>query len=115
DTASSRHSAWFASEPRVLGLVASFRKEPERSRRVVRLIFANLLAASDLPPDRRPPVACSLLDPGAAPKRAVLLDLHSLDDSAPASARALSPDKILSWFNTTLYASHLMPAFSTIT
>jgi hypothetical protein len=114
EAAGPGHSAWFARHARVFGLVASFRKEPERSRRVVRLIFANLLATSDLPPDRRPPAACSLLDPSSAPKATVLLDLHALDDSAPASARALPPDKILEWFNTTLCASRLMPAFSTI-
>ena len=32
----------------------SWRREPERSRRVIRLVIANWLAYYDLPPDRRP-------------------------------------------------------------
>ena len=37
-----------------LRMVRVFKKEPERSRRVFRLIIANHLAYCDLPPSRRP-------------------------------------------------------------
>ena len=55
--------AWFARETHLFQLSKGFKHEPERSRRVARLVFANLLATCDLPPGRRPPVACSLPHP----------------------------------------------------
>ena len=100
--------AWFARELNLFRLSKGFKNEPERSRRLIRLVFANLLATCDLPPDRRPPVACSLPNSDLSSR----VDLCSLDGSAPASARALPPEKILEWFNTTLFASQILPAFS---
>ena len=102
---------WFARDVNLFRLSKGFKSEPERSRRVIRLVFANLLATCDLHPERRPPVACSLPNPDPASRPEV--DLCSLDDSAPASARALPPEKILQWFNTTLFASRILPSFST--
>ena len=107
----ARKPVWFARDVNLFRLSKSFKNEPERSRRVVRLIFANLLATCDLPPERRPPVACSLPNPDPASRSEV--DLCSLDDSAPVSARALPPEKILQWCNTTLFASQILPSFST--
>jgi hypothetical protein len=105
--------AWFARDLNLFRLSKGLKGEPERSRRVARLIFANLLATCDLPPERRPPIACSLPHPDPTAKYS-LVDLCSLDDSAPASARALPPEKILQWFHTTLFASQLLPALSPI-
>ena len=103
--------AWFARDLNLFRLSKGFKNEPERSRRVARLIFANLLATCDLPPERRPPIDCSLPHPDPSAKYS-LVDLCALDDSAPASARALPPAKILQWFHTTLFASQILPAFS---
>ncbi len=87
-----------------------FKKEPERSRRVLRLIYANLLEVCDLPPDRRPPVACPLPNLTGFPGSPTLADLYQLDGTAPPPAKALPPDEILRWYRTTLYASRLSPS-----
>ena len=108
----SKTVVWFARDLNLFRLSKGFKNEPERSRRVIRLVFANLLATCDLPPERRPPVACSLPNSNPSSKTTVLVDLCSLDGSAPAPARALPPEKILEWFNTTLFASQILPAFS---
>ena len=68
----------------------SLRREPERSRRVIRLLTANWLAYEDLPPERRPKP-----DPGV-----VSFDFYSLGPEAPASARAVSPQAMEAWFDS---------------
>jgi hypothetical protein len=104
---------WFVRDPKVFSLARAFRTEPERSRRVVRLVYANLLAVCDLPPDRRPPVAATLV--GLIPTgKLPLVDLYTMDASAPAPARALTPAEIRDWFDSTLYARQLMGALKNI-
>lgn len=71
---------------------ASSRNEPERSRRVLRLVFANWLAYCDLPKSRRPPT----LDEPIA--------LYEPDATAPPAARALPTSEIARWYETTIYA-----------
>ncbi len=113
NTAGTGKPAWFARDLKLFSLAKHFKKEPERSRRVTRLIYANLLAACDLPPDRRPPVACTLKGinaGGVAP----FVDLYRLDASAAPSARAIPPDQVRQWFESTVYATHLMPMFNSI-
>ncbi len=108
-------SDWLARNMSLFSAAKSFKKEPERSLRVIRLIYANQLAVVDLPPDRRPTAACSL--PNLTPRSATptpLMDLYTLDDSTPRAARALSPEQILRWYRTTLYAVRLTPALGTI-
>ena len=99
DTVGPGKAAWFARDQQVFSIAKGLKHEPERSRRVARLVFANLLAVVDLPPARRPPVACTLRGSfaGAPP---ALVDLYSLDESAPAPARALSPEEVRRWFRT---------------
>ena len=60
----------------------SWRREPERSLRVIRLAMANWLAYEDSPPDRRP---------GPDPDISGPLDFYAFGPEAPAGARALSP------------------------
>jgi hypothetical protein len=67
-------------------------REPERSRRVVRLVFANWLAYVDRPPGGRPKVV------GGAPHLPLRV-LYERDASAPAPARALAPTQILAWLD----------------
>jgi hypothetical protein len=100
--------------PSVMRLQRVVMKEPERSRRVLRLVFANLLTWSDLPKGRRPPVAFTIPNPNSASTVKSLVDLRAVDASAPDSARALPPDELARWFESTLYARHLMPSFSTM-
>ena len=71
--------------------------EPERSRRVLRLVFANWLAACDRPPSDRPPVA------ETRPA------LFRLGPDAPPSARALPPERIAEEFADSLFAPLLLP------
>jgi hypothetical protein len=71
-------------------------REPERSRRVVRLLWANWLAHVDARDSRRPAVRALL--PALTP---VSLPLYPVSPDAPAGARALPPQKIASWLVAT--------------
>jgi hypothetical protein len=105
---------WLSRNNSLFSLARVVKKEPERSRRVLRLIYANLLEVCDLPPDRRPPVTCSLPNLTGAPGSPMLVDLYQLDNSTPARSRALPPDEILEWYRSSLYATHLSPAVKMI-
>jgi hypothetical protein len=67
-----------------------FRHEPERTRRLVRLIAANWLAFCDEPPERRPPIISST----------PYLDLFEVPPDGPASARVLPPQELARWFDS---------------
>jgi hypothetical protein len=79
----------------VYDLWRSWRREPERSRRVIRLAVANWLAYYDLAPDRRPP---------ADPKVTGSVDFYSFGPEAPAKARALSPESLDRWLESSVDA-----------
>src|SRR5206468_2151237 len=81
----------------------SWRREPERSRRVIRLAVANWLAYHDLPPDRRPKPAPDLSGP---------YEFYAFGPEAPAQASALSPEAMDHWLSTTIDANELLRAFS---
>lgn len=81
--------------------VAFSRQEPERSRRVIRLIWANWLAYCDLPASKRPPTTTEL-------------SLYQATPDAPAAAHALPPEELLRWYETTLWAKPLMPAIRSV-
>lgn len=69
--------------------------EPERSRRVLRLAFANWLAHCENPADgpRRPAVRASFWSMGS--KTSVFF--YAAGSTAPAGARALSPETVAQW------------------
>jgi hypothetical protein len=69
----------------------SWRREPERSHRLIRLAVANWLAFYDLPPDRRPK---------PAPDVSGSFDFYAFGPEAPANARALSPAALDRWLET---------------
>jgi hypothetical protein len=77
----------------------SWRRESERSRRVLRLAFANWLAYYELPPDRRPK---------PQPSSDGLLDFYAFGPEAPANARALSPTALDRWLASTMDADGLL-------
>jgi len=64
-------------------------REPERSRRLARLAFANWLAHFETPPDRRGKPAVKLVFPFWGDT--CRLDFYDPGPDAPAAARALSP------------------------
>jgi hypothetical protein len=74
------------------------RREPERSRRVIRLITANWLAYFELPAEKRPRP-----DPSV-----VSLDFYALGPGAPAQARALAPGSLDAWFETAYDAQQVL-------
>ena len=72
--------------------------DPERSRRLLRLIAANWLAYCDRPAGERPP-----LEPDS---RLV----YRADSSAAPVARLLSPEQTNSWYDSTIFLRSLFPA-----
>jgi hypothetical protein len=72
------------------GLDAYLRGEPERSRRVLRLLAANDLAWCDRPASERPPLA--------VPR----LRIYQADPSTPPAARALPPEELARWAESVL-------------
>ena len=80
----------------------AWRREPERSQRVIRLVTANWLAYFDLPRDRRPSP-----DPNVSP-----WELYPFGPSAPAKARALSPEALGRWLETAHDAQEILRLFN---
>jgi hypothetical protein len=106
---------WVARNAGVFSVARGVKKEPERSRRVIRLICANQLTACDLPPERRPPIVASVPNvSGTLGPPGLFLELYRVDGSAPPAARALSPEEILNWYHSTLYATRLSPGLNTV-
>ncbi|HWE39980.1 MAG TPA: hypothetical protein VG406_25740 [Isosphaeraceae bacterium] len=68
------------------------RNEPERSKRVLKLIVANWLAYCDIHKERSPKVVDETLL------------LFEPDSSAPPAARALPPAEVVRWYESTIYA-----------
>ena len=77
----------------------TWRAEPERSRRVLRLAMANWLAYYSLPPDGRPDPDPTLPGP---------VRFYDFGPEAPASARALSARNLHRWFDSTTDARALL-------
>ena len=76
-----------------------WRRDRERSRRVIRLAVANWLAYYDMSPNRRP-----------APDSQVssAFGFYAFGPDAPATARALAPDALERWLNTTYDAFEIL-------
>jgi hypothetical protein len=74
------------------------RHEPERSRRVIKLLTAHWLAYFALPVDERPKS-----DP-----RVASMDLYPLGLSSPAKARMLAPEALDAWFETAYDAQQVL-------
>jgi hypothetical protein len=81
-----------------------WRREPERSRRVMRLAIANRLAYLELPPDQRPDP-----DPGVSGPFA----LYSPGPESPPGARTLSPVALGRWLSTALDAREMVSIWDT--
>jgi hypothetical protein len=80
--------------------------EPERSRRVIRLVFANWLThAEDSSPQSRKPSVQAIF---VSNKQNTSLSLYAVDPTAPAAARGLSPQDLAVWLMTTRDAKLLL-------
>lgn len=66
-------------------------REPERSRRVVRLVLANRHAYRSLPPDRRPPPDLKVTG---------RYDFYAFGPESPPESRALSPEALDRWLDS---------------
>jgi hypothetical protein len=89
---------WYHRLPLAKPVRLFLRREPERSKRVARLAFANWLAYCDRP---SPP-----------PLSSGSLRLYQVDATAPAVVQALSRDEIEAWFESTTWARLLMSRMS---
>ena len=76
-----------------------WRREPERSRRVIRLALANWLAYYDRSPEDRP-------EPD--PDTLSAFDFYAFGPDAPANARILSPRSLDRWLGSTTDAGFLL-------
>ncbi len=72
-------------------------REPDRSRRVIRLLFANWLAHVEHPGHRKPAARARF----HIVKVTNGVSLYHVSPDAPADARALSPQEVASWLVTT--------------
>jgi hypothetical protein len=104
---------WIAGEPlppNLTGLVYATRRylsnEPERSRRVLRLVFANWLAhAQEQDGVSRKPAVRAIFSPL---NQATRLSFYDPGPGAPAAARSLSPPDLARWLITTRDAKLLL-------
>ncbi len=78
-------------------------REPERSRRVIRLAFANWLAYCDLPPADQP-----------ARESAGGISVFTPDATVPPSALALAPEELGRWVESAPMARALLPGYADI-
>jgi hypothetical protein len=83
----------------ILDVWRFWKREPERSRRVIRLAVANWLAYYELPPDRRPQPDPDVPGP---------LRFYAFGPEAPANARALSPGAMDHWLATSIDATPIL-------
>jgi hypothetical protein len=84
---------------RLHGIKRWLAREPERSRRIIRLLFANWLAHVEHPdPRQRRPAARARFH---IAQRTTSVALYPVGPDAPAGARALSPQEVASWLITT--------------
>jgi hypothetical protein len=72
-------------------------REPERSRRVLRLLYANYLAHVEHPGRRKPAARARF----HIAKQTSGASLYHVSPDAPADASALSPQEVASWLVTT--------------
>jgi hypothetical protein len=83
------------------------KREPERARRLVRLMFANRLAQCDKPTVERPETIGN--DPNSS-----IWSLYVADPTAPYAARALTPKQIFAWLGSSSLAQRSIPPFNEV-
>lgn len=94
--------------PRWLHTYWFVKREPERSRRVARLIFANWLEHVDKPPAAAPKIVGNS-------ERGPIWGLFEADPAAPYASRALEPEALFSQLESTGLLWRFMPTFPYLT
>jgi hypothetical protein len=79
---------WYDQFPTLVRAQFFLRHEPERSRRVLRLLVASILSQCDRPAAQR----AKLLDPE--------LTLYAHDSATPEAVRRIRPEKLREWFQS---------------
>lgn len=87
------------------GAYRQWRREPERSRRAIRLAIAHWIAQEEQPPASRA---------GGAPTTWLAYRFDPLGPEAPAKARALSPRALAGWLRSTTDANFLLGSWGWI-
>ena len=95
-------SLWYRGAAAVSVACSILKDEPERSRRVARLVFANWLAQADTPWPLRPAYVHELR-------------LYDNGPGAPPASRALPPEDLARWYDSTLIARAVVERLSTST
>jgi hypothetical protein len=101
---SENHETW-AYLPGTVEFLWVARREPERSLRVARIVYAGWLAHADEPPSRRPP-------PASGPEGG--LELFPLPPDAPAAARLMTPAEVDSWSRSAMVAGVYLPPLASV-
>lgn len=98
----------YSRYPALFGLVKFYKREPERSRRVLKIIYAHWLAYADRPPAQRPRMS-----------ETRMIGNQSFPDFpyyvAPGkedAAHPLSPDRLYGWYNSMAYMTCLALGFN---
>jgi hypothetical protein len=91
-------SLWYSSHPSLVRAARFLRREPERSRRVLRLLFAGILAQCDRPRDER---AGTVED---------WCPIYEVDAATPPAVRAIRPEKLRDWHHDSTLRG-LFPGF----
>jgi hypothetical protein len=87
---------WFHHLPGRLDAALFFYREPERSKRVAQLVFANWLAQCDRAPPERTTTSA-------------LVELYQPGPEAPLAARAVEPEALRRWCNSTFVLENFLP------
>lgn len=91
------------SYPTGAWLLRVWQREPERSRRLFRIIYAHWLAAADLPPGQRP----HLISPQAIGNRSYPEFPYATTPGRRDRAHPLPAEELYGWFANSLYAPRM--------
>lgn len=95
---------WILQSPTLLQASLFLKREPERSRRITRIIFGHWLAHCDQPPERRPVMS-----------RSIKVGNHTYSDfpyavalGPPDADHPISAEQLAEWMRSSVYAHRLM-------
>jgi hypothetical protein len=100
---------YFTLPPWALRTLAFVTREPERSRRIARIIFAHWLAQCDRPPAERPPMTSDIsLTDWETTNRFPELP-YADPPGGPDANHPLSAERLAGWMSSALYVNYRVP------